>query len=100
MMNAGLFLTWQKDIRNQAGWYGNNYDSASCIVATISEPPIEKNKSYKALAAVGAIIKKDSVYRAKGNLLLYFAKDSSSGNLRYGDKIILKKGPYRDKELR
>ena len=53
------------------------YDSGSYIIATINEPPIEKNKSYKAIAPVEAIIKKDSVYPAKGNLLLYFAKDSS-----------------------
>ncbi|MEP6952010.1 MAG: ComEC/Rec2 family competence protein [Ginsengibacter sp.] len=92
MINAGLFLTWQKDIRNHATWYGNYSDSASCIIATISEPPIEKNKSYKAIAAVGAIIKKDSVYGAKGNVLIYFAKDSSLSSPGYGDKIIIKKG--------
>ena len=91
MINAGLFVTWQKDIRNHANWYGKYYDSASFIIATISEPPIEKNKSYKAIAAVGAIIKKDSVYPAKGNLLLYFAKDSSQNNPEYGDKIIIRK---------
>ena len=91
MINAGFFITWQKNIRNHANWYGKYYDSASFIIATISEPPVEKNKSYKALGAVGAIIKNNLIYPAKGNLLLYFAKDSSQNNPEYGDKIIIRK---------
>jgi competence protein ComEC len=91
MIDTGLFVTWHKDIRNQAYWYGEHYDSTSFIIATVREPPIEKNKSYKAIATVGAIIKKDSVYSAKGNLLLYFAKDSLQNHPGYGDRIIIKK---------
>ncbi len=91
MVNAGLFITWQKDIRHHADWYGKYYDSASFIIATISEPPIEKSKSYKTIGAVSAIINKNSVYRAQGDLLLYFAKDSLEGQLQYGDKIIIHK---------
>ena len=91
MVTTGLFITWQKDIRNHSYWYGKYYDTASFIIATINEPPIEKNKSYKAVAAVGAIIKKDSIYPARGNLLLYFAKDSSQNMPVYGDQVILHK---------
>jgi competence protein ComEC len=91
MMNAGFFVTWQKDIRNHANWYGKYYDTASFIMATISEPPVEKNKSYKAIATVRAIIKNDSVYQSKGKVLLYFAKDSSQNHPGYGDKIIIRK---------
>ena len=36
MIIAGLFLTWHKDIRNHADWYGNRYDSSSYLIATIS----------------------------------------------------------------
>ena len=77
IINAGLFLTWNKDARNHKDWYGKRYDSSAYIVATITEPPVEKNKSYKALATVDAIIHKDSVYAVTGKLLLYFSKDSS-----------------------
>ena len=91
MIIAGLFLTWHKDIRNHADWYGNQYDSSSYLIATISEPTVEKNKSYKALAKVDAIIKKDSVYPVTGNLLLYFAKDSVPNTIKYGTRIIIKK---------
>lgn len=91
MINAGVFLTWNKDVRNHADWYGKKYADSSYIIATISEPPVEKSKSYKAIATVDAIIHKDSVYAVSGKLLLYFSKDSVSNKIVYGDRIIIKK---------
>ena len=91
IINAGIFLTWNKDARHHAEWYGNRYDSSSYIVATISEPPVEKNKSYKVIATVNNIIRKDSVYPVTGKLLLYFSKDSTSNTIVYGNRIIIKK---------
>ncbi|HEY5408339.1 MAG TPA: ComEC/Rec2 family competence protein [Ginsengibacter sp.] len=91
IINAGLFLTWNKDVTNHSDWYGKRYDSGSYIVATISEPPVEKNKSYKVVATVNAIIRKDSVYAVTGKLLLYFSKDSASNLIAYGKKILIKK---------
>jgi len=91
IINSGLFLTWNKDVRNHSDWYGKKYDISSYIIATISEPPVEKNKSYKALATVDAIILKDSVYAVTGKLLLYFSKDSVSNTIVYGNRIIIKK---------
>ncbi len=85
----GLFITWNKDARNHSGWYGNSYDSTSLIVARIDEQPVEKNKSYKALAKIEAIVNGDSVLRTSGKILLYFSKDSLSGALAYGDRIII-----------
>ncbi|KAA9041842.1 ComEC family competence protein [Ginsengibacter hankyongi] len=91
LINAGLFLTWNKDVRNHSDWYGKTYDTSSYIIGTISEPPVEKSKSYKSLANVEAIIKKDSVYPVTGKLLLYFSKDSSAKKLVYGSRVIIKK---------
>ena len=45
----GLFITYQKDIRHDKNWFGNFYHDSDYIVATINEPLIEKNKSYKAI---------------------------------------------------
>src|SRR5258708_35052871 len=60
-------------------------------IASISERTVEKNKSYKALGVVDAIIMKDSVYHVTGKLLLYFSKDSVSNTIVYGNRIIIKK---------
>ena len=85
----GLFITWQKDIRNHKDWYGKNYNDSNFLILTINEPPVEKAKSYKALATVGSAIINDSQKITKGNLLIYFAKDSFSKQLKYGDRIII-----------
>ncbi len=97
MLFLGMFLTRQKDIRSEITWYGNFHDSSSYILATLSEPPIEKAKSYKVLATVESIIKKDSAYRTKGSILLYFAKDSGDDVPKYGDRIIISKQPQEIK---
>jgi competence protein ComEC len=91
LINAGFFLTWQKNIRNHNDWYGNRYDKGSYVIATINEPLVEKNKSYKAIATIDAVIKNDKVYTTTGKVLLYFSKDSLSGNVNYGSRIIIKK---------
>lgn len=85
----GLFINWHKDIRNNPNWYGNHYSDSSFLVVTIAEPPVEKAKSYKALAAVESIVNHSSSQYATGNLLLYFAKDSIQKELQYGDQIIV-----------
>ena len=87
----GSFVTWQKDIRHHANWYGNYYKDSSWLVVRIEEPLIEKAKSYKADGFVEAIIKGDMVTRCEGKLLLYFSKDSSLPQLHYGDKIVINK---------
>ena len=88
----GLFITWQKDIRNHQNWYGKTYHDSSFLVARIMEPPIEKAKSYKALASVESVINNDTEKITRGKIVVYFTKDSSSKRLRYGDKIIIGKG--------
>ncbi|MDQ6903157.1 MAG: ComEC family competence protein [Bacteroidota bacterium] len=87
----GIFLTYNKDIRNHKEWYGNKNDSSAYVIATITEPPVEKNKSIKALVNVESISKEDSIYSTTGKLLIYFEKDSTTKALTYGDRIILKK---------
>ncbi|HUZ57675.1 MAG TPA: ComEC/Rec2 family competence protein [Hanamia sp.] len=87
----GLFITWQKDARNHKNWYGQNYNDSSFLIATINEPPVEKAKSYKALAAVESCITNGFQKTARGNIIIYFAKDSFSNHLKYGDKIIIGK---------
>lgn len=85
----GLWIGWQKDIRNHPNWYGTLYENNSFLVARIIEPPVEKAKSYKALASVEYSIDGDSQKNAEGTILLYFDKDSLSKRLSYGDEIIV-----------
>ena len=91
LLICGIFLAYNKDIRNNSQWYGNKYDSSAYVIATITEPPVEKNKSYKTLVNVESINRRDSTFSTSGKLLVYFAKDSTTKKLTYGDRIILKK---------
>jgi competence protein ComEC len=88
----GSFVTYQKDIRHSEHWYGNIYHDSDYIIATINEPLIEKNKSYKAEVVIDNILHKDYVENTTGKMIIYFAKDSADPVLlQYGDKIIVSK---------
>lgn len=87
----GLFLTWQKDIRNNKSWYGNAYSDSSAILITIREPLVEKAKSFKALVTVERVINKGSQEKTSGKLLVYFSKDTLSEKLEHGDQVIVQK---------
>ena len=91
LISMGMLITWQQDIRHSNNWYGPYYTAGDFIIATISEPPVEKSKSFKADAYIEQIIKRDTVINSSGKLLLYFSKDSSANSLEYGDKILIRK---------
>lgn len=88
---AGSLITWQKDIRHSKNWYGNHYEFGSFLVVRLNEPPIKKNKTFKADGYVEAVIKNGKAIPGKGKLLLYFSKDSFDNKLQYGDRIIVRK---------
>ncbi len=88
----GLFITYQKDIRHQKNWYGNIHHDSDYIIATINEPLLEKNKSYKAEAIVNNVLHADTIENTTGKIIIYFEKDSSANqSLNYGDKILINK---------
>ena len=88
----GLFITYQKDIRNNQNWFGKIYHDSDYIIATINEPLLEKNKSYKADAVVENILQNNEVKTTTGKIILYFEKDSTGlPKLKYGDKILISK---------
>jgi competence protein ComEC len=88
---VGLLLTYFNNTSQQKNWYGNHYKQDDLLVVRIDEPPVEKNKSYKADAFVEAVLRGDSAIATHGKLLLYFSKDTATSQLKYGDKIIINK---------
>jgi competence protein ComEC len=88
----GIFLCWQKDIRNNKNWFGKYYNDSSALVVKISEPPIVKEKSIKADGIVEAIIQNGVKQKVEGKLLIYFSKDDDVTIPKYGDKIIIQGG--------
>ncbi len=91
LMNIGMALLGQNDIRKRNDWFGKKYNEGDYLVVRINEPVIEKAKSYKAEGIVETVINKGSSTKTTGKILLYFAKDSAEAMLQYGDKILLSK---------
>jgi competence protein ComEC len=91
ILSAGLFITYNKDVRISKNWYGNFYKDSSYLIVKINEPLVEKAKSFKADGVVEAIVNGNNNVATQGKLLLYFSKDSTTPQLHYGDKILIKK---------
>ncbi len=91
LLAFGMCITWSRDKRHFDGWYGNHYKEGGFIIATIKEPLVEKNKSFKADAYVEQLVHHDTVVAANGKLLLYFSKGSVAPDLAYGDQILINK---------
>ena len=70
----GATITHFKNITHQQNWFGHLYNDSTAVVAVLSEPLIEKSKSYKADAAVYALIRDDSMVQTKGNIIIYFRR--------------------------
>lgn len=93
-LSLGALLTRYHDVRNQNDWFGNYYRPADKIVVTLDEPPVEKNRSFKANATVSCLLHNETGIPAQGKVILYFQKELPGRQLQdinYGSKIIIDK---------
>ena len=89
--SLGALLTWSQDIRNDTAWLGHHYQAAQYIAVTLEEDPVEKKKSYKALASARWIKHGDSLNQVNGDIIIYFQKDSSIKKYKYGQQLVFNK---------
>ncbi len=66
LLSVGAGVTWQKDIRHHATWFGNCYSDSDYLVVRINEPLTEKPKSFKAEGYVTSLIHNDSAIHCEG----------------------------------
>ena len=85
--SLGCLLTWLRDIRNNDDWYGKYYKAGDIVKVVLQEPPIQKINSYKALATIAAVAGRNKIYSTKGDVIVYFQRDSTL-SLDYGSEII------------
>lgn len=91
LVSFGLLITRQKDIRHDKAWYGHHNKEGSYLLVRIDEPLTEKNRSFKANGYVEAVMHDNEMTACNGKLLLYFSKDSFQNDLKYGDRVFLRK---------
>jgi competence protein ComEC len=83
---SGYLLTDLANDKQCASHFRNKINSEGYI-GFISQPPIEKEKSFKSTIKVVSV-QADKVWlTTTGNCLIYFSKDSLSSKLKYGDLI-------------
>ncbi len=87
----GASRTWLQDIRHQPNWIGHQLKKNNSILVTLQETPLVKTNSYKALAKANWIYTPRGWKPVKGNILLYFRKDSMPPALTYGSQLLLQK---------
>ena len=70
------------------GW-GTKDKNRTTLVATLTDTPRSAPRTYKVTAHVEAVCCDTAWKAADCRIMLYLAKDSASGNLRYGDRLLL-----------
>lgn len=89
LIATGALLVFVNDIRNHNNWIGHHSQNYDYVIASLEEPLVEKQASYKALASVHLISSGSQTKEVEGKILLYFKKDSSSRQLKYGSVIVI-----------
>lgn len=71
----GSIVMRYQNITHHPGWVGHyNTDSSLLLLLTIREVPVERKKTYKALATVDAVTKNGKWLPARGKVWVYFRK--------------------------
>ncbi|MFI5134273.1 MAG: ComEC/Rec2 family competence protein [Chitinophagales bacterium] len=90
VLMLGNFLAYQSIDTNSPNHYTHFMKTGDHFLVRIVEPPIEKEKSYKAEVEIKAVADSGKVKPSCGHAIIYFKKDSASAKLRYGDELIMK----------
>ncbi len=94
LLNAALFitgaiLTSAHDIGLSDKSLSRLYQKNDVLLLTLQEPLTETRATYKTIASVSALYRKDSIIEVTGLLLLYFRRDSMSEQLKYGNELMV-----------
>lgn len=78
----------------RAPWFAENHfqyqkNDKSQYLVRVSEPPLEKENSYRIVAKVKHLSDSAGWRKVTGNVLLYFEKDDRVKSLKYGDILIV-----------
>ncbi|MES2777134.1 MAG: ComEC/Rec2 family competence protein [Bacteroidota bacterium] len=90
--SMGALFVWLNYTQHQPFAITNKYTDSAVVIATLQEPLVEKNKSYKAEATVQVFVN-NQLQNVKGNILVYVQKDSNGvkPSLGYGSQVVFKK---------
>ncbi|UCG28666.1 MAG: ComEC/Rec2 family competence protein [Bacteroidales bacterium] len=82
---TGILILSQKESREN---FMEHTGKSNKMLAVVTEMPVEKPGSFKTVIEIRNIETGNRWYRTRGKILVYFEKDSLSGNLVIGDRIL------------
>ena len=88
---AGSANIHLQNIEKDPDWIGHHIKEQASLYATIQEPLTSKPNSYKTIAKAEWVKTADGWKRVKGNVLVYFKKDSTAPAVDYGTQLIIRK---------
>ncbi|MBX2930747.1 MAG: ComEC family competence protein [Chitinophagaceae bacterium] len=91
LIAVGGSISYIKNIEHQPQWIGKYAQNSIAVKLTLKEPIVQKQNSFKALAQAETVLINNQWQPVKGDVLLYFKKDSSKPNLQYGYQIVVAK---------
>ncbi|MEO5995621.1 MAG: ComEC/Rec2 family competence protein [Chitinophagaceae bacterium] len=91
LINIGGSITYYNDFRHYPNCITKLQQFQYTFIVTLAEPPSEKNNSFKANAVVKFVFQNDSLQFVKGNIIIYFQKDSALPQLAYNSRLAFRK---------
>lgn len=88
---TGAILIYFQNITHNKNWIGHHLQNNQLIIVALQEPLVEKANTYKALAKAEAVMANGEWKMVRGNVLVYFKKDSTLSALQYGSQLIIQK---------
>lgn len=95
LFSAGFLLANVHTERFSSDHFSKISQPGDALLVEVTEPLLEKAKSYKAILRVRAVVHDSIAVPASGHLLSYFQKDSLAQTIRYGD-VVLVQGRYAE----
>ncbi len=93
--SLGLLVLIKHNITLDENWVIKHYQPNQYMLVRVEEPLTVKPKSFKTTASIISIGAPGSFRTVKGNILLYFKKDSLADTLGYGSLLVVKKNVER-----
>ena len=87
LATLGAALVWLNNTTHQQSFIGKQYTDSAVVLATLQEPLVEKQNSYKAEATI-QVLQNGQLQPATGRIILYFKKEGKVPPLAYGSQIV------------
>jgi ComEC/Rec2-related protein len=88
---TGVLLLNDNDIRRQTTGINLRDQPPHSLLVSVQAPLSEKDRTWKTVGQVQAIVQGETVRYTRGKILLYFQKHSQKPPFQYGNQLIIKK---------